>query len=115
MDKKVKDQTAKADAGKPQISLVPPKGVEAVAIVRSYGNQKYHDPFNWKTVEVDRYLDALGRHYFQSIKNLPDLKSFDEESGLPHLWQVACNALFLCELTWDELYPEYVKRKNDDK
>lgn len=112
---KERDQKLKADKGKAPISLVPTKGIEAVAYVRKFGVEKYGDPYSWKKVELDRYIDALGRHYLQSIENLPDLKSFDEESGLPHLWQVACNAMFLCELTWDELYKEYTERQNNGK
>ena len=27
----------------------------------------------------------------------------DEESGLPHLWHLACNVAFLCEMYKEEL------------
>lgn len=29
---------------------------------------------------------------------LDDLEGVDEESGLPHLWHLACNVAFLCEM-----------------
>ena len=42
------DQTAKADAGKLQITLVPRQIIRDIAEVRMYGNEKYGDPDNWK-------------------------------------------------------------------
>lgn len=89
------DQTAKADAGKEPISLVPMQIVRDISRVRQYGNAKYGDPDNWKTVDVERYRDALGRHLLLYLEN-PTGR--DEESGLPHLWHAACNVAFLCEL-----------------
>ena len=41
-------QEAKADAGKPKLTLVPRKILTAVARVREYGCEKYGDPENWK-------------------------------------------------------------------
>ena len=92
---KIDDQTAKADAGKPQITLVPRKIIWDIAKIRMYGNQKYGDPDNWKQVSQERYRDALMRHL---LLYLDDPKSVDEESGFPHLWHAACNMAFLCEM-----------------
>lgn len=89
------DQTAKADAGKPQITLVPRRIIWDIAAIRMYGNQKYGDPENWRQVEPQRYKDALMRHL---LKYLDDPTGVDEESGLPHLWHAACNIAFLCEM-----------------
>ena len=89
------DQTAKADMGKEQVSLVPMQIVRDIARVREYGNRKYHDPDNWRTVEARRYIDALGRH---ALDFLNDPLGVDEESGLPHLWHLECNAAFLSEM-----------------
>jgi hypothetical protein len=89
------DQTAKADAGKLQITLVPTQIIRDIAEVRMYGNHKYHDPNNWKQVEVERYRDALCRHL---LAYLDDPKSVDEESGIPHYKHMACNMAFLCEM-----------------
>ncbi|MCQ2183671.1 MAG: hypothetical protein MJY89_09790, partial [Bacteroidales bacterium] len=47
---KTPDQSAKADCGKPLLSLVPTKILEAIARVREYGNRKYKSKDNWKTV-----------------------------------------------------------------
>lgn len=88
-------QEAKADAGKPRITLVPRKIIWAIAAIREYGTKKYHDPDNWKRVEPQRYRDAAARHF---LAYLDDPTGKDEESGLPHLWHLACNIAFLCEM-----------------
>ena len=91
------DQTIKADAGKPRLSLVPTEIINQIARVREYGINKYPNggPNNWKKVELDRYRDAAYRHLLAYIA---DPKGIDEESGLPHLAHLACNVAFLCEL-----------------
>ena len=89
------DQNAKADKGKNPLTLVPTGIVRAVGRVRQYGTEKYGDPDNWKQVEIERYRDALYRHW---LNYLDDPKGKDEESGLPHLWHLACNAAFLIEM-----------------
>lgn len=88
------DQKIKADAGKIRPTLVPVGLIRAVAEIREYGCRKYHDPENWKKVEKQRYKDALYRHWLAYL----DGEENDEESGLPHLWHLACNAAFLIEL-----------------
>ena len=93
-DKGWNDQAAKHDEGKMRPTLVPNGLIVAVAKVREYGCRKYHDPENWRTVEPQRYRDALYRHW---LAYLDDPSGVDEESGLPHLWHLACNAAFLIE------------------
>ena len=88
------NQPAKADAGKPRPTLVPVSLIEAVTAIRMYGNEKYHDPDNWRQVEPQRYRDALYRHWLAYLKG----EKCDQESGLPHLWHLACNAAFLIEM-----------------
>lgn len=88
------DQQAKADAGKPRPTLTPVSLIDAVTAVRMYGNAKYHDPENWRQVEPQRYRDALYRHWLAYLKG----EKCDQESGLPHLWHLACNAAFLIEM-----------------
>ena len=103
------DQTAKADAGKAMLSLVPRKIIWDIARIRMYGTAKYHnDPENWKKVEVSRYRDAAFRHF---LAYLDDPKSIDEESGLPHLWHCACNLAFLCEMENDDWKAGHKKEK----
>ena len=87
-------QEAKADAGKPRPTLVPVSLIEAVTAIWEYGCRKYHDPDNWRRVEPQRYRDALFRHWLAYLRG----EKFDEESGLPHLWHLACNAAFLIEM-----------------
>lgn len=91
------DQTIKADNGKPKLSLVPPEIIRDIARIREYGNNKYPEggKDNWKNVEPERYRDALFRHLLAYLEN-PE--GVDEESNLPHLWHLACNVAFLCEL-----------------
>lgn len=91
----IPNQEAKADAGKLQITLVPTRIIEDIAEVRMYGNRKYHDPNNWKQVEIERYRDALCRHLLAYIR---DPESVDEESGIPHYKHMACNMAFICEM-----------------
>lgn len=95
--KKISDigQSAKADVGKLQLSLVPTQIIKDVAEVRMYGNKKYGDPDNWKVVEIRRYIDALLRHTLEFVR---DLKSVDSESGIPHYKHMACNMAFICEM-----------------
>ena len=87
-------QEAKADAGKPRPTLVPVSLIRAVAEIREYGCRKYHDPENWRKVEPQRYRDALYRHWMAYLEG----EEVDKESGLPHLWHLACNVAFLIEM-----------------
>lgn len=88
-----KDQSAKADNGKLELSLVNPELVKAVAEVRMYGTEKYGDSENWRKVEPKRYVDALYRHLLAYIEG----NEVDEESGLSHLAHMACNLSFLLD------------------
>lgn len=95
IDAHTTDQTAKADAGKLQLTLVPTQIIKDIAEVRMYGNRKYGDPDNWKQVGIERYKDALMRHL---IAYLEDPQGVDEESGIPHYKHLACNMAFICEM-----------------
>lgn len=96
-EKKEVDYHAKQDYGKAKLSLVPRRIIWDVAAIREYGNNKYPDggPDNWRGVEPERYRDAAYRHF---LRYLDDPKSVDSESGFPHLWHLACNIAFLCEM-----------------
>lgn len=95
------NQEAKRDEGKLQLSLVPTQIIRDIAEVRMYGNKKYGDPDNWKNVEIERYIDALYRHFLAFID---DPYSVDEESGIPHRKHMACNMSFICDMMKDSVY-----------
>lgn len=97
------DQSAKADKGKLELSLVNPELVKAVAEVRMYGTEKYGNSENWRKVEPKRYVDALYRHLLAYIEG----NEVDEESGLSHLAHMACNISFL-------LNKEYLKEHESE-
>lgn len=89
------NQEIKADNGKPRLSLVPMEIIRNIARIREFGLKKYKEKESWKSVEVERYRDALLRH---TLLYIEDPYGLDDESGLPHLWHLACNVAFLCEL-----------------
>ena len=88
-------QTAKADAGKLELDLVPTQILRDIAEVRMYGNKKYGDPNNWKKVELRRYINALMRH---ALAFLEDNDGVDEESRIKHYKHMACNMAFICHM-----------------
>lgn len=94
----VKNQQAKADSGKPILSLVPTEIIKEIEKVRSYGVKKYKEPDNWKQVEIERYHEALLRH---TLAVWNDLYATDNESGLLHLSHIATNIAFILELMKD--------------
>lgn len=92
----------KADSGKAQLSLVPRRIIWDIAKVRMYGvNVKYPETGRdgWRNISKERLQDAMFRHM---LRYLDDPDGVDEESGLPHLWHVAVNVAFLCELEGDD-------------
>ena len=93
------NQEAKRDEGKLQLSLVPTQIIRDIAEVRMYGNKKYKDPNNWKNVEMERYIDALYRHFLAFVD---DPSSVDDESGIPHYKHLACNMAFICHMMKDD-------------
>lgn len=89
------EQSAKADADKPNLSLVPKQIIYEIEKCRAYGTKKYGDPQNWKKVELERYHQALLRH---TLAVWDDIKAKDKESGLLHLSHIATNVAFILEL-----------------
>lgn len=98
----VKLAGAKNDDGKLKMSYVPPEIIRAVAMIRDYGNRKYAEPQNWRSVDPAKFHEALLRHILNMWE---DWHSVDEESGLPTLYHVACNVAFLCA---------FLMKENDD-
>lgn len=101
------DQSIKADAGKPKLTLVPQQIIFDIARVREYGLAKYGESESWKKVDIQRYRDAAYRHFLSYLK---DPQGVDEESGLPHLSHLACNIAFLAEMEKEQ---NDISRKED--
>ena len=98
----------KYDGDKPRTGLLTygcPLAILGVASVLTYGAKKY-EAHSWKKVENnwERYWDAKERHELAIASG----EEIDPESGLPHIFHVACNAMFLAEL-----YAE--RKKNEPK
>lgn len=94
MDENTKLPGAKSDAGKLDLTQVPPEIIRAIAAIRDYGNRKYSDPDNWRRVEPQKFHAALIRH---AVAMWEDPWAIDPESGYPHLWHLVTNGAFLCE------------------
>lgn len=91
------EQIFKSDAGKPMVALVPTEIIRNIAVIREYGINKYPigGKDNYKQVSVERYRNSTYRHW---LEYLDDPYGVDKESGLPHLYHLACNVAFLCEI-----------------
>jgi len=75
---------------KPQWSLVNFKSLEPMVQVLEFGAKKYSRD-NWKKgLNKNEVLESLARHLFALI----DGEEFDQESGLPHIGHIMCNAMF---------------------
>ena len=99
----------KDDDGKAKLTLVPRAMLFDIAYVRMYGLKKYPETgeHGWKNLDIDRIRNAAYRHF---VKYLDDPDGVDAESGLPHLWHLACNIAFLCERErWYKHDDEWVK------
>lgn len=96
--KRIKEINGKDDASKPILSRVPPEIIRAIERVREYGCQKYPED-SWRNVEPQRYWEAALRHMVAAWK---DYRAVDPESGLPHIWHIACNLAFIIELEKEE-------------
>ena len=97
----------KTNKNKPEISLLFkqfPKALEAIVMCSQYGHEKYKetdkDYLNYTRVDggSKTYADAGLRHRLQQGKDL--------ESGLPHQFHVAWNALAELELWIKENYSQ---------
>ena len=89
----------KQDLGKLRYDLLPFDAVDEVVGVLTYGIKKYPKPEeNWRVnssqEDIKRYEAALLRHMSEYMQG----NEIDEESGLPHIAQVATNALFIIAL-----------------
>ena len=87
----------KFDTDKVRYDLVPPKAIQHLAKVLTFGAKKYK-PNNWRNnTDLSRYEGALLRHF--EAYRMGEL--LDEETGMPHLAHALTNLVFLLELTDD--------------
>ena len=94
LNQPITEQGRKFDGGKLEYGLLPPKALEAVVDVLTFGAQKY-DRDNWKLVPDSkrRYFDALQRHLWAYKSG----EILDQESGKHHLAHAMCCLMFLYE------------------
>lgn len=74
-----------------------PNAYGALVDVATYGFNKYNEDLkdpNWKKIEIERYEDALFRHFSAYLTG----EKFDPESGKEHLAHIIWNACVLYEL-----------------
>lgn len=84
---------AKYDENKPRPSTVPVEAIEAIMATREYGLAKYAEAEDWRSIEPERWHEALLRHVLAIWE---DPTHIDEESWLPSIWHVMTNGAFLC-------------------
>ena len=88
------EEFKKFDGGKIRYELVPPKVIQGIAEVLTFGANKYGVD-NWKSVDdPERYIGALYRHLEAHRKG----ELIDPESGVSHLAHASTNLAFLIEL-----------------
>ena len=82
----------KDDQEKNRLDLIEPEFIEGVGKVLTFGADKY-EPNNWQKVD-----DAENRYYAAAMRHLMAWRKgekTDPESGISHLYHVACNIMFL--------------------
>jgi hypothetical protein len=89
----------KFDGEKPRMYLLPPKAIQEVAKVLTFGAQKY-DEDNWKKLDnlQNRYTGASLRHIFAIMEG----EELDEETGYYHEAHAICCLLFKLEAKLNE-------------
>ena len=81
----------KHDNNKPRMDLIDPAFLEGLAEVLTFGAKKY-DAHNWRSgIQYSRLIAAAYRH-LGAINRGNDV---DSESGLPHVYHLACCVMFL--------------------
>lgn len=95
-----KDAGKKYDNDKPMLAQFYKhfhNAYNALVEVATYGFKKYNEDLtdpNWKKVSIERYEDALFRHFDKYLTG----ELVDKESGKKHLAHIIWNACVLYEL-----------------
>lgn len=88
------DVGVKHDQGKPRMELLDAYALEQLALVLTFGAQKY-EAHNWrKGLTKGRLLGAALRHLFAHLRG----EDRDAESGLSHVAHAMCCCMFLLGL-----------------
>ena len=81
----------KFDGGKPDMSLLDPHFIDSIAVVLSFGKEKY-GAYNYKNgLELQRIYAGIQRHLNKYHKG----EMLDEESGESHLVHATTGIMFL--------------------
>lgn len=84
-------QGLRYDEGKPRYDLIPPDGLEELAIVFTKGAEKYADR-NWELgMKWSKCFAPMMRHAWKFWRG----EWLDQESGRPHMAHVVWNAMAL--------------------
>jgi len=86
----------KKDDGKIKMHLLPPKALEGIAKIMTYGAKKYN-AYNYKQgkgLNWDRLLSACMRH----LNAWNSGEDIDPESGENHLFHAGCCIMMLIDL-----------------
>lgn len=83
-------QGKKFDGGKNRLELIPPKCIEAIGWVLTYGSYVY-SANNWQQVEEYRYIGAKMRHDLARRSG----EVYAHDTGLLHSAHEATNTIFL--------------------
>ena len=92
----MENQKIKYDKGKLQYSLLPFESIDAMVDIMTWAidpeqRDKPYKKGSWKEVDIERYIDALGRHYSAYCKG----EKLDQESLKHHMAHIMCNAAFI--------------------
>jgi hypothetical protein len=88
-----KEDAGRFDEGKTRHDLIPAWATEQLALVYTYGCQKYDDNNWWKGMRWSKVIGPMKRHVEKWLRG----EQNDDESGLHHLAHVAWNAITLME------------------
>jgi len=102
-DKNIKKmkKAIKNDNGKTRMDLLPPKALDGIAKIFTFGAKKYND-YNYKNgkgLDWCRPYAALMRHMIA----WNDGEDIDQESGESHLYHAGCCIMMLIDLVDSEI------------
>lgn len=104
---KAKDSTFKNGVnvkdiyGKLPMELIDPEVFEIMALSTQYGLNKYgiENRGNYRRGPIDLFFGAMLRHYHMHISG----EIIDSDSGLPHLYHMAWNAMAAAIICKDDI------------